>query len=302
MPALALSILAVLLSGPVPALLARATGIRRTPRAAMVLWQAVALAAVLSALGATLAVLSTALPLGELRWYDVLAAVVGLTTTAVVLGRLLLTGHLVGTRLRGVRRRHRQLLDLTAEEDDGVLVVDGGTPVAWCVPGLARGRVVISRGAVEQLGEQERAAVVAHERAHLDARHDLVLEAFTVLHQAFPRWVSSGQALQEVRLLTEVLADQAARRRHGAATLARALVALTERDPTGPVAAPVSGGSRPRVVLAAGGSQLLVRIGLLEDRGSHRLLATGLLGLAAGVLVLPTVLVVVPWLASVVAA
>lgn len=299
MPVLALSALAVLLSGPVPALLARATGIRRAPRAAMVLWQAVALAAVLSALGATLAVLSTALPVDDLRWYDVVAALVGLTTTGVVLGRLLLTGHLVGTRMRDVRRRHRDLLALTAEEDDGVLVVDGGTPVAWCVPGLARGRVVISRGAVEQLGPEERAAVVAHERAHLGARHDLVLEAFTVLHQAFPRGVSSAQALREVQLLTEVLADQAARRRHGAATLGRALVALTERDPTAS-AAPVP--ELPRVVLAAGGSQLLVRVGLLEDDRPHRALAAGLLTLATAVLVLPTVLVVVPWLSSVTSA
>ena len=299
MPALALSVLAVLLSGPVPALLARAEGIRRAPRAAMVLWQAVALAAVLSALGATLAVLTIALPGDDLRWYDLPAVVVGLTTTAVVLGRLLLTGHVVGTRLRGVRRRHRELLDLTAEEDDGVLVVDGGTPVAWCVPGLARGRVVISRGAVEQLAAEERAAVVAHERAHLDARHDLVLEAFTVLHQAFPRWVSSAQALREVRLLTEVLADQAARRRHGAATLGRALMALTERDPTA-AGAPAPG--RSGVVLVAGGSQLLVRVGLLQDDRPHRLLASGLLALAVAVLVLPTVLVVVPWLTSVAAA
>lgn len=299
MPALALSALAVLLSGPVPALLARTTGIRRTPRAAMVLWQAVALAAVLAALGAGLAVLTFALPAADLRWYDVLAAVVGLTTTAVVLGRLLLTGHRVGTRLRGVRRRHRELLDLTAEEDGGVFVVDGGDPVAWCVPGLARGRVVISRGAVERLGPEERAAVVAHERAHLDARHDLVLEAFTVLHQAFPRWVSSGEALREVRLLTEVLADQAARRRHGAASLGRALVTLTERDPT---AAGTTAPGRSGVVLVAGGSQLLVRVGLLQDDRPHRGLAAGLIALAAALLVLPTVLVVVPWLTSVAAA
>lgn len=47
-----LLVLALLLTGPVPALLARATWPLRVPRAALVLWQAVALAAVLSALGA----------------------------------------------------------------------------------------------------------------------------------------------------------------------------------------------------------------------------------------------------------
>ena len=45
---LVLSLLAVLLAGPVPTLLARAGALRRVPRSAMVLWQAVALAAVLA--------------------------------------------------------------------------------------------------------------------------------------------------------------------------------------------------------------------------------------------------------------
>ena len=48
--ALAFTILAVLLVGPTPALVARSEWPLRAPRAAMVLWQAVALAAVLSAL------------------------------------------------------------------------------------------------------------------------------------------------------------------------------------------------------------------------------------------------------------
>ena len=51
-------------------------------------------------------------------------------------------------------------------------------------------------------------AVLSHEQAHLRARHDLVLEAFTVLHEAFPRWVSSRAALDEVAMLVEVLADR----------------------------------------------------------------------------------------------
>ena len=45
MSALAFAILALLLTGPVPALLARARWPYRAPRAAMVLWQAIAAAA-----------------------------------------------------------------------------------------------------------------------------------------------------------------------------------------------------------------------------------------------------------------
>jgi Zn-dependent protease with chaperone function len=281
-----LALLALLLSGPVPGLLARTPAVRRAPRAAMVLWQAVALAAVLSALGATLAVFSGAGIGVDKTLAEYAVAVLALAVTALVLGRLLLIGHLVGTRLRSMRRHHRELVDLLASEQAGVLVVEGDRPVAYCLPGLTGSRVVISRAAAD-LGPETLDAVLAHERAHLAARHDLVLEAFTVLHDAFPRWVSSGRALAEVRLLAEILADAAARKRHGALALARALVALTDSP-------------APRMALAAGGSvgDLTARVQLLRDDRRHRLLAAGLLALAVAVLVLPTAFVAYPWLAS----
>ena len=56
--ALAFTIVALLLSGPVPAVLARATWPMRAPRAAIVLWQSIALAAVLSAFSAGIAIAS----------------------------------------------------------------------------------------------------------------------------------------------------------------------------------------------------------------------------------------------------
>ena len=58
MSALAFTIVALLLSGPVPAMLARATWPMRAPRAAIVLWQSIALAAVLSAFRAGIAIAS----------------------------------------------------------------------------------------------------------------------------------------------------------------------------------------------------------------------------------------------------
>ena len=76
MTPLVLGLLALALAGPVPAGLARVPALRRTPAAAMVLWRGVALAAVLSALGAGLS-LVTARPWrtrGEL--VDLPAAVV----------------------------------------------------------------------------------------------------------------------------------------------------------------------------------------------------------------------------------
>ena len=73
-----------------------------------------------------------------------------------------------------------------------------------------RSRVVLSRGALSALTDEELAAILSHERAHLRARHDLVLEAFTAVHTAFPRFVRSASALNAVRLLVELLADDAA--------------------------------------------------------------------------------------------
>ena len=58
MSALAFTLVALLLVGPVPALLARATWPTRAPRASIVLWQAIALAAVLSAFSAGIAIAS----------------------------------------------------------------------------------------------------------------------------------------------------------------------------------------------------------------------------------------------------
>ena len=202
-----LAALAVLFAGPVPAWLVRWPGLRRTPAAAVVLWQAVALAAILAALGAGLSLTTDHAwdggigePIGFLGYA---VAAVALLLTAVVAGRLLLSGHRVGTELRAIRRRHREQLDLVARREEGVAgveVLEHDLPLAYCVPGLGANRVVVSAGALGRLSGDEFHAVLAHERAHLAARHDLVLEAFSVLHRAFPRWVSSSTALDEVKL------------------------------------------------------------------------------------------------------
>ena len=284
MTTLVLAALAVVLAGPVPWLLTRLPSLRRTPRATMVLWQAVALAGVLAALGAGLSLVTAQLD-GDpsLRTYVVSA--IPLSITGLVLARLLLSGHRVGTDLRNLRRRHRQLVDLLADDRDGVHVLEHEAPTAYCLPGL-RPRVVVSSGTVASLTADELAGVLAHERAHVRARHDLVLEAFTVLQRAFPAVVTSRHALGEVRLLVEVLADRAARRRHGAESLVTAFHALAAGGAT----------AAPDSALAASDTGLRARLDLLLDERHHRLQALAVLLAAAAVLVLPTLLVVLPWL------
>lgn len=288
MTTLLLALVALLLAGPVPWLLGRTPALRRTPRAAMTLWQSVALAAVLAALGAGLS-LVTAHGLGAQESASYAVAAGGLAVTVLVLGRLLLSGHVVGTRLRALRRRHSELVDLLSVGDApfGTRVLPvADAPMAWCLPGVRRARIVLTEAAVERLGADELAAVLAHERAHLRARHDLVLEAFTVLQHAFPAVLSSRRALAEVRLLVEVLADRAARQQVGARPLVAALGALT------------SAGTPEATLGATDGATLQARLEVLLDERTHRVQATALFTAAVAVLLLPTLLVVVPWFAS----
>ena len=124
------------------------------------------------------------------------------------------------------RRRHRALLSLLAHGDPkvpGALVVDHPAAAAYCVPGL-RSRIVFSAGALDLLDQAELAAVLAHERAHLRERHDLVLLPFTALARAFPWSVLAQRTYASVALLIEMLADDHAARRRPARELVTALI------------------------------------------------------------------------------
>ena len=125
------------------------------------------------------------------------------------------------------RRRQRALLALLAHGDPkvpGALVVDYPTAAAYCLPGLRSRIVVLSVGTLELLGRGELAAVLAHERAHLRERHDLVLLPFTALRRAFPHSAMCAEAHRAVALLVEMLADDRALRGRPTRELVSALV------------------------------------------------------------------------------
>ncbi len=299
MSALAFTLLALALTGPVPALLARAEWPMRAPRAAVVLWQAVALAAVLSAFSAGLALAvrlfvpgpdgrptaDHAEQIAALGWPLWLSAVLVLALTLLIGARLMVAVAAVGIGTRRRRAHHRMLVDLLAErhrELGGVRVLDVAEPLAYCLPGV-RSRVVLSRGTLAALSAPELAAILRHERAHLRARHDLVLEAFIAVHTAFPRFVRSGSALNAVRLLVELLADDAAVRAAGPKPLARALVTC-------------ACGPTPAGALAAGGPTTVIRVRRLSGPPNSLRVALAAYLSAAAVLVIPTIAVAVPWL------
>ena len=254
MSALAFTLVALLLVGPVPALLARATWPMRAPRAAIVLWQSIALAAVLSAFSAGIAIASRLFVPGPDG-----RPTATITSEIEVLGWPLWIAYVAGLRAHpadrcpaGGRRACRWRSPRGA----------GGPTTAWwstcvgnrrsatrepaaCASSTSRNRwptacpacavaSCVSEGTLTTLADNEIAAILRHERAHLRARHDLVLEMFTAVHAAFPRFVRSASALDAVRLLIELLADDAAVRAAGPTPLARALVACAAgRAPVG---------------------------------------------------------------------
>ncbi|GAA1575146.1 M56 family metallopeptidase [Kribbella sancticallisti] len=293
---LLLAALALVLTGPAPALLARSNWPYRIPRAAVALWQAIALAAVLAAFGAGIALsYSTAGEPGEPRFDPSsprdLAAGAVLALTALVGVRLLWAAGRVAVGTRARRKRHRDLVDVLATPDGlipGLRVLAEETPLAYCLPALRGSRVVVSVGALDRLDDSELRAVLAHEQAHLRARHDLVLEAFTAIRRAFPRWVRSDLALEQARTLVELLADDDARRRIGPLPLARALVAL-------------AGSPAPEAAMAAAKSSTVLRVQRLADpEPDARLLSAATYTAAVLLLVVPTFTVAAPIVRAVV--
>lgn len=281
LPVLALALTAVLLSVVVPRLLPAATWLRRTPGAALALWQVVGGAGVLAALmTAPAAAIALVTDGGTVpTFFDEttrvsLALVVATVMSLGMLFLLLRSAHLIGSDLRASRRAQRAVVDVVAARAEGSLrVVDHPGRSAYCLPGL-RSRLVLTSGAVEALSEEELGAVLAHERAHASARHDLMLEFFTVLHRSVPRAARSPRALSEVGLLIELLADRQAARRVGPEPLGRALRAM-------------AGSATPPAALGSGASAeaLLARLGALpQHRRRHAsavpvALATALVGL-----------------------
>ena len=309
-------VLAAVAIGLVPAVtgLATARWPHRSPAAAILLWQAMGLSwgvaaiGTLAALGAgvspdgsgvlgdALGVLNRAVHdlVGEVQPPGLVAALRLLCLGAAAALFMLLSWVLLaasGAVLRD-RRRHRALLSLLAHGDPkvpGALVVDHPAAAAYCVPGL-RSQIVISAGAIDLLDQAELAAVLAHERAHIRERHDLVLLPFTALGRAFPWSVSVQRAYAAVALLVEMLADDHALRQRPARELVTALIRVgAAGHPATPACALAAAGG-------VGDSGVATRVErLLTPAPGLSLPALTLVcGVAAALVIVPAALLVLP--------
>ena len=197
--------LAVALLGPVSVRLARASWVMRAPRSAVVLWQSIGLSAIVSGIGAGLAVavfryhagfapgvrelvvgLVGGRPLQGLGLPDAL----GLTLAADLLIVLFFVLASVTARTIRSRARHRRLLNLLARESSqypGTDLIEDIRPVAYCLPGR-RPRIVMSDGALQLLSSRQARAVIEHERGHAHEHHGLVMLPMLGIRRLFA-WV-----------------------------------------------------------------------------------------------------------------
>jgi Zn-dependent protease with chaperone function len=222
------AVIAFLLAWPVPDALVAAEWTRRRPKAAIGLWQAVGLIGGMSAIGAL--VLLGLAPLG--RAWDLV------NLAALVLAALLfswLAGVLATSAFRIERdlRRQRIAIDLLARREAGGLrVLEHPEPLAYCLPG-PHPRIVITDGVIAALPPEELAAVLAHERAHAEGRHELVIQPFVAWQSALPFLPPARRATAAVAELVEMLADDAAAAETSRLTVARALARVGAGRPPG---------------------------------------------------------------------
>ncbi len=105
-----------------------------------------------------------------LRAEDPVYAVVAVASALVLAVGIVSLGVACVGQVRHVAWARRESARLPEESE--LAVLDDDVPLAFALPG-APGRIVVSRGMLRALGDRERQALLAHERAHLRGRHHL---------------------------------------------------------------------------------------------------------------------------------
>lgn len=185
------------------------------------------------------------------------------------------------------RSRQREVLAVTGQSrpELGAVVLGNAEPAVYCLPGRGR-NIVVTAGALELLDHRQLAAALAHERAHLDQRHDLVIAFATGMARAFSRVPLFTQGLSETRRLVELLADDVAIESTDRLTLAEALLTL-------------AGARTPAAALGVGGSSAArVRRLVAPDHPLNRRRRAGTFLGVLGLLIAPMIALATPAVAA----
>jgi Zn-dependent protease with chaperone function len=150
---------------------------------------------------------------------------------------LWVAGRLAASR-RTERRRHQLLIRLAGRrlpEADAV-VLDSPGAAAYCVAGRSP-TVIVTSGALDVLSAQQLGAVLAHEEAHLRARHHRWLSAATLAARSLPFVPLLRETPARLARFLEMDADELAAHQHDPQVLASALVAVGTTGPSGGISA-----------------------------------------------------------------
>lgn len=193
-----------------------------------------------------------AILLGHSGWP---ARVVATTAVVIALGSLVAVCVRVGLALSRMRTHtlaHADAVRMVGRPEGGdVVIIEAAEPAAYCVAGRPPA-IVVTTAALAALDRTQLAAVVAHERAHLDGHHAYVIAAVRGLAAALPGIALFSNAATQICSLLEMCADDAAARRHGHQPLLAGLLTL-------------SGAIAPAHGLAAAGVAVLARAERLTE-------------------------------------
>lgn len=161
------------------------------------------------------------------------------------------TGLLIFVLVR-VARRGRALRSASRSIPPGspIVIVDQDEPLAVTTPGRA-GRIIVSSGLMNALTPLERRAVLAHERTHLECRHDRYLMVADLAATAMPL-VSPLNRL--MRRSLERWADESAASEVGDRTAVARAIEIAARSTVG----------LPAMGSALGKSDVVARLDALD--------------------------------------
>ncbi|GAA2688785.1 M56 family metallopeptidase [Streptomyces lunalinharesii] len=175
-----------------------------------------------------------------LRAEDPVYLVVAVASALALAAGAVASGVAAVRLFRRLVRARRECADLPGETE--LAVVDDEVPLAFALPG-APGRIVVSRGMLRCLDDDERAALLAHERAHLRGRHHVFQGLWglaAALNPLLRPLAATGGFLLE-RWADEEAAARVGDRRVVAQAVGRAALAA-------------AGASRPPALAATGGA------------------------------------------------
>lgn len=179
---------------------------------------------------------------------------------------------------RQLHRRHLDLLRITASPATGsftTMWLPTSEPLAYSVAGTPS-FVVATRGVHEQLRDDDIAAVLEHERAHLRGRHHILVGLAEALANSAPRVPLMRHSPALVRAAVELAADRVAARAHGPTCVRTALLTMTSHQ---------GGSSAPENSLGMSEGNVGLRLSHLEtptlgSSPAKRALASSIAGLA----------------------